>query len=161
MRCSAKLKLFLTSATSVRLLRPLIYILISVLVTYRRLYRVTRLGPIWGRAVYKSERKEPEIVDRDRSRSVCCCKLCLFAYVIDAWLSCLDGHYIEMSSQRYSPYIAARRPTSILAWRFGLCNCAINAAKHASSNLYMGPEMCQEKDQTHKVDVWSLFVTMS
>lgn len=43
---------------------------------------------------------------------------------------------------------------------FGLCNRAINATTHAGSDLYMAPEMYQEGDQTHRVDVWSLFVTM-
>lgn len=43
---------------------------------------------------------------------------------------------------------------------FGLCNRAVDAKTHAGSDLYMAPEMFQEGDQTHKVDVWSLFVTM-
>jgi serine/threonine protein kinase len=43
---------------------------------------------------------------------------------------------------------------------FGLCNRIIDAATFAGSRLYMPPEMFQEGDQTHKVDVWSLFVTM-
>ena len=43
---------------------------------------------------------------------------------------------------------------------FGLCNRAIDARTFAGSRLYMAPEMFQEGDQTHKVDVWSLFVTM-
>jgi serine/threonine protein kinase len=43
---------------------------------------------------------------------------------------------------------------------FGLCNRAVDATTHAGSDLYMAPEMYQEGDQTHKVDVWSFFVTM-
>jgi serine/threonine protein kinase len=43
---------------------------------------------------------------------------------------------------------------------FGLCNRIIDAATFAGTYLYMPPEMLQEGDQTHKVDVWSLFVTM-
>ncbi|KAH8587513.1 kinase-like domain-containing protein [Bisporella sp. PMI_857] len=43
---------------------------------------------------------------------------------------------------------------------FGLCNRIIDAATFAGIYLYMPPEMLQEGDQTHKVDVWSLFVTM-
>jgi len=43
---------------------------------------------------------------------------------------------------------------------FGLCNRIVDAATFAGSRLYMPPEMFQEGDQTHKVDVWSLFVTM-
>jgi serine/threonine protein kinase len=43
---------------------------------------------------------------------------------------------------------------------FGLCNRAISAATYAGSPLYMAPEMFQEGEQTHKVDVWSLFVTI-
>lgn len=43
---------------------------------------------------------------------------------------------------------------------FGLCNRIVDAATFAGSRLYMPPEMFQEGDQTHKVDVWSLFVTI-
>jgi serine/threonine protein kinase len=43
---------------------------------------------------------------------------------------------------------------------FGLCNRIVEAATFAGSRLYMPPEMLQEGNQTHKVDVWSLFVTM-
>ncbi|KAH8588766.1 kinase-like domain-containing protein [Bisporella sp. PMI_857] len=43
---------------------------------------------------------------------------------------------------------------------FGLCNRIVDAATFAGSRLYMGPEMFREGNQTHKVDVWSLFVTM-
>ncbi len=43
---------------------------------------------------------------------------------------------------------------------FGLCNRIVDAATFAGSRLYMPPEMFREGDQTHKVDVWSLFVTM-
>jgi serine/threonine protein kinase len=43
---------------------------------------------------------------------------------------------------------------------FGLCNRTISAATLAGSPLYMAPEMFEESEQTHKVDVWSLFVTM-
>jgi serine/threonine protein kinase len=43
---------------------------------------------------------------------------------------------------------------------FGLCNRIIDAATFAGTYLYMPPEMLQEGDQTHKVDVWSLFVIM-
>ena len=43
---------------------------------------------------------------------------------------------------------------------FGLCNRAIDARTFAGSRLYMAPEMFQESNQTHKVDVWSLLVTI-
>jgi serine/threonine protein kinase len=44
---------------------------------------------------------------------------------------------------------------------FGLCNRASLATTIAGSPLYMAPEMFQQgEEQTHKVDVWSLFVTM-
>lgn len=43
---------------------------------------------------------------------------------------------------------------------FGLCNRIIDAKTFVGSRLYMAPEMFQEGDQTDKVDVWSLFVTM-
>ena len=43
---------------------------------------------------------------------------------------------------------------------FRLCNRTINATTFAGSYLYMSPEMLQRGDQTHKIDVWSLFVTM-
>jgi serine/threonine protein kinase len=43
---------------------------------------------------------------------------------------------------------------------FGLCNRIVDAAIFAGSRLYMAPEMWREGEQTHKIDVWSLFVTM-
>ncbi|KAJ5092084.1 kinase-like protein [Penicillium alfredii] len=43
---------------------------------------------------------------------------------------------------------------------FGLCNRAVSAATSVGSPLYMALEMLQEGDQTHKADVWSLYVTM-
>lgn len=43
---------------------------------------------------------------------------------------------------------------------FGLCNSAVHAATGVGTPLYMAPEMYQRGEQTHKVDVWSLFVTM-
>jgi serine/threonine protein kinase len=43
---------------------------------------------------------------------------------------------------------------------FGTCNRIVDAATFIGSQLYMPPEMFQEGVQTHKVDVWSLFVTM-
>ena len=43
---------------------------------------------------------------------------------------------------------------------FGLCNHIVDATTFAGSYLFMSPEILQERDQTHKVDVWSLFVTM-
>ncbi|OAA35516.1 Protein kinase-like domain protein [Metarhizium rileyi] len=43
---------------------------------------------------------------------------------------------------------------------FGLCNRASIAATFAGSPLYMAPEIFQKGGQTHKVDVWLLYVTM-
>jgi serine/threonine protein kinase len=43
---------------------------------------------------------------------------------------------------------------------FGLSNRIASAETFAGSLLYMAPEMHQGGQQTHKVDVWSLFVTM-
>ena len=44
---------------------------------------------------------------------------------------------------------------------FGLCNRSINALTYAGTPIYMAPEISFQKgEQTHKVDVWSLFVTM-
>ncbi|KAM4058686.1 kinase [Hirsutella rhossiliensis] len=43
---------------------------------------------------------------------------------------------------------------------FGLSNNAIQAETPAGSPLFMAPEMLTSNDQTSKVDVWSLFVTM-
>ncbi|KAH6884922.1 kinase-like domain-containing protein, partial [Thelonectria olida] len=43
---------------------------------------------------------------------------------------------------------------------FGLSNRQIIAATYSGTPLYMAPEMFQNGEQTHKVDVWSLFVTM-
>ena len=43
---------------------------------------------------------------------------------------------------------------------FGLCNHAISANTAVGTPLYLAPEMDQNGKQTHKADVWSLFVTM-
>ena len=43
---------------------------------------------------------------------------------------------------------------------FGLCNHAISATTYAGTPIYMAPEMYCRKDQTSKLDVWPLFVTM-
>jgi serine/threonine protein kinase len=43
---------------------------------------------------------------------------------------------------------------------FGLCNRIVDATTFAGSCLYMPAEMFQGGGQTHKVDVWSLFVIM-
>jgi serine/threonine protein kinase len=43
---------------------------------------------------------------------------------------------------------------------FGLCNRAISAATSVGSPMFMAPEMWKKGAQTHKADVWSLFVTL-
>ncbi|KAJ8062011.1 hypothetical protein OCU04_009793 [Sclerotinia nivalis] len=43
---------------------------------------------------------------------------------------------------------------------FGLCNRIADAKTFAGTSIYMAPEMLHGGAQTHKVDVWSLFVTM-
>lgn len=43
---------------------------------------------------------------------------------------------------------------------FGLSNRQAIAATFAGSLLYMAPEMFQSGKQTHKADIWSLYVTM-
>jgi serine/threonine protein kinase len=43
---------------------------------------------------------------------------------------------------------------------FGLGNRIIDAVTFAGTYLYMPPEILKEGNQTHKVDVWSLFVTI-
>lgn len=43
---------------------------------------------------------------------------------------------------------------------FGFSHRAVFAATFAGSPLYMAPEMFRGGKQTHKVDVWSLYVTM-
>ncbi len=43
---------------------------------------------------------------------------------------------------------------------FGLSNRQIIATTFAGSMLYVAPEMFQNGEQTHKADVWSLYVTM-
>lgn len=43
---------------------------------------------------------------------------------------------------------------------FGLSNRQANAATIVGSPLYMAPEIVRGAQQTHKMDVWSLYVTM-
>lgn len=60
-------------------------------------------------------------------------------------------------------YVSLSQPDSQYQFQlgdFGLCNRIIDAATFVGTYLYMAPEMHQEGDQTDKVDVWSLFVTM-
>jgi len=58
----------------------------------------------------------------------------------------------------YEPYPGGRYQFQLTD--FGLSNRAIDARTIAGSRLYMAPEMFRETDQSSKVDVWSLFVTM-
>lgn len=46
---------------------------------------------------------------------------------------------------------------------FGICNRIIDAATYTGTNFYMAPEMLPQGGgprQTHKIDVWALFVTI-
>ncbi|KAI0805623.1 kinase-like domain-containing protein [Xylaria sp. FL0064] len=43
---------------------------------------------------------------------------------------------------------------------FGLCNDRSSANTYVGTLVYMAPEIYHGRRQTHKVDVWSLFVTM-
>ncbi|KAJ5808878.1 hypothetical protein N7474_010147 [Penicillium riverlandense] len=43
---------------------------------------------------------------------------------------------------------------------FGVCNHIISAVTQVGTLLYMAPEVFEHGAQTHKMDVWSLFVTM-
>ena len=58
----------------------------------------------------------------------------------------------------YEPYPGGRYQFQLTD--FGLSNRAVDATTFAGSRLYMAPEMFRETDQSSKVDVWSLFVTM-
>lgn len=43
---------------------------------------------------------------------------------------------------------------------FGLCNFTVEAVTFAGTPIFMAPEFFQGLGQTHKADVWSLFVTV-
>ncbi|KAK2798299.1 hypothetical protein FQN50_008904 [Emmonsiellopsis sp. PD_5] len=43
---------------------------------------------------------------------------------------------------------------------FGLCNRTISAVSRVGTHLYRAPEISEGLEQTHKVDVWSLLVTI-
>ncbi|KAG8409999.1 hypothetical protein J3459_007747 [Metarhizium acridum] len=43
---------------------------------------------------------------------------------------------------------------------FGFCNQAIMAQSQVGTPIYMAPEMFKEGEQTHKLDIWSLYVTI-
>lgn len=44
---------------------------------------------------------------------------------------------------------------------FGVCNRAVSAVTSVGTPIYMAPEVYRQEQQTHKMDVWSLFVTMA
>lgn len=44
---------------------------------------------------------------------------------------------------------------------FGLCNRAVSAVTRVGTPIYQAPEVRQRAEQTDKMDVWSLFVTMA
>jgi serine/threonine protein kinase len=43
---------------------------------------------------------------------------------------------------------------------FGFSHMAVDARTYVGSHLYMAPEIFAGGEQTHKVDIWSLFVTI-
>ena len=86
----------------------------------------------------------------------------LFHQMLQA-LDCLAVNGIVHRDVKPENILYVSRPNAQYRFQlgdFGLSNRAISAATFAGSPLYMAPEMFQKGPQTHKVDVWSLFVTM-
>ncbi|KAK5080222.1 hypothetical protein LTR05_008735 [Lithohypha guttulata] len=78
-------------------------------------------------------------------------------------LDCLSLNDIVHRDVKPENILYTTRPNKQFQFQlgdFGLCNRVVNAKTFAGSPLYMAPEMFQKGEQTHKVDVWSLFVTM-
>ncbi|KAF2176607.1 kinase-like protein [Zopfia rhizophila CBS 207.26] len=78
-------------------------------------------------------------------------------------LDCLALNDIVHRDVKPANILYVTRPDSQYQFQlgdFGLCNRGVSAHTFVGSPLYMAPEFYQQGEQTYKVDVWSLFVTM-
>jgi len=95
----------------------------------------------------RSDRLSPDIVFREMLEAIDCLAL---HDLIHRDMKPENILYITRSDGQYQFQLGD----------FGLCNRSVSAHTFVGSPLYTAPEMFRRGKQTHKVDVWSLFVTM-
>ena len=132
-----------------------------MLATYRRLHHVTRLERTEGGDIYGSERRDRGIIGRERANASAIAGA-IFPQMLRA-LNYLASEGIVHRDVKPENILYISQPGDPHRFQlgdFGLCNRVVDAVSFAGSRLYIPPEMFVERCQTHKVDVWSLFVTM-
>ncbi|CEJ62749.1 hypothetical protein PMG11_11240 [Penicillium brasilianum] len=88
---------------------------------------------------------------------------CVFHQMLQA-LDCLAVHEIVHRDVKPENILYTSLPGAQYHFQlgdFGLCNRTVSAVTSVGTPLYMAPEVPEKGNQTHMVDVWSLFVTMA
>ncbi|KAG5801200.1 hypothetical protein H9Q71_014218 [Fusarium xylarioides] len=135
---------------------------LSHVTTHYRLHCIPRLGQARGGDIHGAQTGNLGIVGRERDLHPI---TQLGEAVFDQMLQAIDCLATEGIIHRdVKPenilYVSQSSQYHFQLGDFGFCNRASIAATFAGSPLYMAPEMFQRGGQTHKVDVWSLYVTM-
>lgn len=88
---------------------------------------------------------------------------CVFHQMLQA-LDCLSAHDVVHRDVKPENILYTSLPGAQYQFQlgdFGLCNRTVSAVTSVGTPLYMAPEVLQKGNQTHKMDIWSLFVTMA
>jgi serine/threonine protein kinase len=87
---------------------------------------------------------------------------CVFHQMLQA-LDCLAANGIVYRDVKPENILYTSLPGAHYQFQlgdFGLCNRTVSAVTSVGSPLYTAPEVFQNEIQTHKMDIWSLFVIM-